>query len=271
MSDLGMGHRPSYMDEGFLEDIDDFDEEMNSRKSESNGGIGGTEGVGNGPSGSRIPEEEDEEDGRVDVPKAVKQPVSGFLGKRRDTKRQSEAQVEFKPQPPVIMPPQVMKQTILDVDANTRKTSVTPNNARITLAKPGHPPSRADQYVSRDQPTPARSDALSSEDTQSTVENLLFTSTNEAEAYTWNLIRQRQDSYIPESLIKISSLFWFPRLSGPLNLSNVIQMLVKIVREGLWSEVCGSLESLTVLIPYFQTRHHRPYLSNHPSATRSSV
>ncbi|KAI9190859.1 uncharacterized protein BJ171DRAFT_605914 [Polychytrium aggregatum] len=80
----------------------------------------------------------------------------------------------------------------------------------------------------------------------------IYTSSQESEQYCWNLIRQRDDAD-DEVLTKITKLFWFPGLKGkPLTLTNIIAVLLDVLRGGYWSEKCESSKAILFLYRTFK-------------------
>ncbi|KAJ3211833.1 hypothetical protein HDU67_004214 [Dinochytrium kinnereticum] len=239
-----LGHRASHV-EGLLEDIEDIDEEgsVSSKKKSSEGGA---------------PDIMEEAEEKLDIEEKIAQMKVKQVSVKRPS-RSEKPTTDFKPQPPVIFAPQVMKQpTGLDMNPRvSRNSSGSPFEAKVRIPSPPEDnflgPSTTTSGTSEiDLESSIDAETLSSKKADNPVENLHNTSPSDAEAYAWNLIRTRNDSYIPQALIKISSLFWFPKVEGQLNLSNVIQMLIKLVRDGLWSEVCEASKALLFLYRTFK-------------------
>ncbi|KAJ3029457.1 WD repeat-containing protein 87 [Rhizophlyctis rosea] len=76
----------------------------------------------------------------------------------------------------------------------------------------------------------------------------------EAAALAWNLIRLRRfDDGMPEELRRLLGVFWFPGLKGkPATLTNIVAVLIDLLRRGLWSEKCEASKALLMLYRTFQ-------------------
>ncbi|KAJ3055210.1 hypothetical protein HK097_011211 [Rhizophlyctis rosea] len=77
---------------------------------------------------------------------------------------------------------------------------------------------------------------------------------DEAAALAWNLIRLRRfDDDMPAELRRLLGVFWFPGLKGkPATLTNIVAVLLELLRNGLWSEKCEASKALLMLYRTFQ-------------------
>ncbi|KAJ3264892.1 hypothetical protein HK104_006380, partial [Borealophlyctis nickersoniae] len=79
--------------------------------------------------------------------------------------------------------------------------------------------------------------------------------TAEAASFAWNLIRTRrfEKEDMHEGVRNLMGLFWFPGLKGkPPTLTNIVNVLVELLRTGLWSEKCEASKALLFLFHTFR-------------------
>ncbi|KAJ1562833.1 WD repeat-containing protein 87 [Cladochytrium tenue] len=81
----------------------------------------------------------------------------------------------------------------------------------------------------------------------------------EMEAYAWELLRTRKLSGAAEVLSRITSKFWFPGVKGgEVTLASVVQALLELIRNGMWSEQCEASKALLYLFKTFEHDFPRP-------------
>ncbi|KAJ3155000.1 WD repeat-containing protein 87, partial [Irineochytrium annulatum] len=91
------------------------------------------------------------------------------------------------------------------------------------------------------------------EDEDVELNDLMFADKDEASAYAWSLIaRKRRPTIQMDALRMVKDKFWFPKSNESVTLSNIIPTLVKIIRQGLWSEVCEASKALLFLYKTFK-------------------
>ncbi|KAJ3107610.1 WD repeat-containing protein 87 [Phlyctochytrium planicorne] len=163
---------------------------------------------------------------------------------------------EFKPKPPLVLPTNANVEIVgspnrkkglqkIDSISGSETSESTAESSKSETVESSQLTSQSPELSSSTDQTSKTPTTESIED--GSVEDLQYTSSKEAESYTWKMIRNRQYSFIPEALIKVSSMFWFPKMDGPMTLSNVIRALVQVVRHGLWSEICEASKALLYL------------------------